>query len=161
MSGHYRGKQGNVCLPVFVDLPERSFFVTSLLFTWSLTPEDKLKDHQKKNGKLSEAVSSNLTNQIFLTSIGAWLTGKRVDTRLRGSKLQMEALVAATEASLRLQEVLNAPSTTIEVATQAMRDKRKATDKFEFLLGMKWPLSLMLFFGASSIIFCSIFDTVA
>lgn len=126
-----------------------------------MTSEDKLKDHQKKNGKLSEAVSSNLTNQIFLTSIGAWLTGKRVDTRLRGSKLQMEALVAATEASLRLHEVLNAPNVTIDTATKAMRDKRQATDKFEFLLGMKWPLSLMLFFGASSIIFRSIFDSVA
>lgn len=89
---------------------------------------------------LNEGGYLNLTGKIFLASLGAWLVGKVINTKLRGSRDEIQAVTNALMASKRFQEELKRPGATVESVIEKMRIKQMSASEFERVLGVRWPL---------------------
>jgi hypothetical protein len=82
----------------------------------------------------------NLTGKIFLASLGAWLVGKVVNTKLRGSQDEITAVSNALMASRRFQEELRKPGASVQSVIEKLRIKQMSASEFERVLGVPWPL---------------------
>ena len=90
--------------------------------------------------KLNEEGYLNLTGKIFLASLGAWMVGKYVNTKLRGSRDEVAAVSNALMASRRFQEELRRPGATVQSVIEKLHIKQMSAAEFERVLGIKWPL---------------------
>lgn len=90
--------------------------------------------------RLNEEGYLNLTGKIFLASLGAWLVGKYVNTKLRGNKNEVTAVSNALVASKRFQEELRSPGASVQSVMDKLRVKHLSAAEFERVLGIKWPL---------------------
>lgn len=90
--------------------------------------------------KLNEEGYLNLTGKIFLASLGAWMVGKYVNTKLRGSRDEVAAVSNALMASKRFQEELRRPGATVQSVIEKLHIKQMSAAEFERVLGIKWPL---------------------
>lgn len=97
-------------------------------------------DSDQKTDLLNEEGYLNLTGKIFLASLGAWLVGKVVNTRLRGSGSEISAVTNALLASKRFQEELRRPGATVQSVIEKLRVKQMSASEFERVLGVRWPL---------------------
>lgn len=82
----------------------------------------------------------NLIGKIFFASVGAWLVGKLVNTKLRGTREQIDAVANALSASRRFQDELNRPGATVDSVVQKLGVKHMSAAEFERVLGVPWPL---------------------
>lgn len=82
----------------------------------------------------------NLLGKIFFGTVAAWLVGKSVNTKLRGSKEQIEVVAEALTASRKFQEELNRPDASVESVVQKLGAKHMSAARFERILGVPWPL---------------------
>ena len=82
----------------------------------------------------------NLLGKIFFGTVAAWLVGKAVSTKLRGSKEQIEAVASALSASRKFQDELNTPGASVESVVQKLGIKHMSASQFERVLGVPWPL---------------------
>lgn len=82
----------------------------------------------------------NLVGKIFFASVGAWLVGKLVNTKLRGTREQIDAVANALSASRRFQDELNRPGATVDSVVQKLGVKHMSAAEFERVLGVPWPL---------------------
>lgn len=82
----------------------------------------------------------NLLGKVFFATLGAWLVGKYVNTKLRGSQSEIEAVGNALAASRRFQDELNRPGATVESVVQKLGIKHMSASEFERVLGVPWPL---------------------
>lgn len=89
---------------------------------------------------LNEEGYLNLTGKIFLASLGAWLVGKVVNTKLRGNRDEVTAVSNALMASRRFQEELRRPGATVQSVIEKLRIKQMSAAEFERVLGVRWPL---------------------
>lgn len=89
---------------------------------------------------LNEEGYLNLTGKIFLASLGAWMVGKYVNTKLRGSRDEVAAVSNALMASRRFQEELRRPGATVQSVIEKLHIKQMSAAEFERVLGIKWPL---------------------
>lgn len=83
---------------------------------------------------------NNLLNRILSATVGATVLGKRVNTRISGNKLQVEAAAAAIAATRDLHETLTRPDATVEAITSALEAKHASALEFERQFGVKFPL---------------------
>jgi hypothetical protein len=90
--------------------------------------------------KLNEEGYLNLTGKIFLASLGAWMVGKYVNTKLRGSRDEVAAVSNALMASKRFQEELRRPGASVQSVIEKLHIKQMSAAEFERVLGIKWPL---------------------
>lgn len=82
----------------------------------------------------------NPLGKIFFTTLGAWLVGKAVNTKIRGSKSQVEALSEALVATKNFQEELYLETATVDSVVEKLNKKHSAAEKFEAEIGLPWPL---------------------
>ena len=82
----------------------------------------------------------NLLGKVFFATLGAWLVGKYVNTKLRGTQSEIEAVGNALAASRRFQDELNRPGASVESVVQKLGIKHMSASEFERVLGVPWPL---------------------
>ena len=82
----------------------------------------------------------SLLGKIFFGTVAAWLVGKAVNTKLRGTKEQIETVAMALSASRRFQDELNKPGASVESVVQKLGIKHMSASQFERVLGVPWPL---------------------
>ena len=82
----------------------------------------------------------NLLGKIFFATLGAWLVGKFVNTKLRGSPQEIEAVANALAASRKFQDELSRPGATVDSVVQKLGIKHMSASEFERVLGVPWPL---------------------
>jgi hypothetical protein len=93
-----------------------------------------------ENETLIEGAYINLTGKLMLASLGAWLVGKFVNTKLRGSRDEIQAVANALMASRRFQDELRSPGATVQSVMDKLRVKQMSASEFERILGVRWPL---------------------
>ena len=94
----------------------------------------------QETGDLKEEFYLNTTGKLLLASLGAWLVGKTVSTKIRGTKEEIRAVANALMASKRFHEELRKPGATLESVSQKLRLKHATAAEFERVLGVRWPL---------------------
>lgn len=82
----------------------------------------------------------NLLGKIFFSAVGAWLVGKKVNLKVRGTPEEIQATQNAMMASRRFQEELERDGATVESVMQNLGLKHAAAREFEKILGVPWPL---------------------
>ena len=82
----------------------------------------------------------NTAGKIFFATLGAWLVGKAVNTKLRGTREQVEAVANVLTASRNFQDELNRPDATVESVVRKLGEKHVSAIEFERVLGLPWPL---------------------
>jgi hypothetical protein len=82
----------------------------------------------------------NLLGKVFLTSLAAWLVGKAVNLKIRGTPEEVNAVAEAMLASRRFQEELNRPGATVDSVMNKLNLKHASVREFEQVLGIKFPL---------------------
>ena len=82
----------------------------------------------------------NLLGKIFFGTLAAWLVGKFVNTKLRGSRNEVEAIGNALASSRRFQDELNRSGATVDSVVQKLGIKHMSASEFERVLGIPWPL---------------------
>lgn len=90
--------------------------------------------------KLNEEYYLNLTGKLLVVSLGAWLVGKLVNMKIRGTRNEITAVSNALLASKRFQEELNRPGASVESVMEKLRVKQMSASEFERVLGVRWPL---------------------
>ena len=93
-----------------------------------------------ENETLIEGAYINLTGKIMLASLGAWLVGKFVNTKLRGNRDEIQAVANALMASRRFQDELRSPGATVQSVMDKLHVKQMSASEFERVLGVRWPL---------------------
>lgn len=93
----------------------------------------------EKKENLNE-LRMNLLGKVFFATLGAWLVGKFVNTKLRGSASEIEAIGNALASSKRFQDELNRPGATVDSVVQKLGIKHMSASEFERVLGVPWPL---------------------
>lgn len=92
------------------------------------------------NKKPINELHTNLLGKIFFTVLGAWLIGKVVNTKIRGSENQVRAIGNALLASRRFQDELNNPGASVESVMHKLGVKNMSASEFERVFGVRWPL---------------------
>jgi hypothetical protein len=92
------------------------------------------------DNRLEEGGHLSFTGKMLLATMGAWLVGKVVNTKIRGSQSEMSAVSNALMASRRFQEELNKPGATVQSVMDKLRIKQMSASEFERVLGVPWPL---------------------
>jgi|SRR5579863_4167770 len=82
----------------------------------------------------------NLLGKIFFVAAAAWLVGRAVNMKIRGSPQEVQAVANAMMASRRFQDELNHPGATVESVMQKLNLKHASAREFERILGVPWPL---------------------
>lgn len=82
----------------------------------------------------------NLLGKIFFTACAAWLVGKAVSLKIRGTPAEVQAVAGAMMASRRFQEELDRPGATVDSVMQRLGLKHASAKEFERTLGIPWPL---------------------
>ena len=91
-------------------------------------------------GMINEGGYLNMTGKIFLASLGAWLVGKYVNTKIRGSEDEVSAVSNALMASRRFQDELRRPGASVQSVIDKLHVKQMSAAEFERQLGVAWPL---------------------
>lgn len=95
---------------------------------------------KEKEEILKEEMFLNFTGKMFIASLGAWLAGKYVNTKLKGTRDEIDAVADALLSSRKFQEELNRPGATVESVIQKLRVKEMSASTFQRVFGIKWPL---------------------
>lgn len=82
----------------------------------------------------------NLLGKIFFAAVGAWLVGKAVNLKIRGTPEEVQAVTNAMMASRTFQEELSRSGATVESVMQKLGLKHASAREFERILGVPWPL---------------------
>lgn len=82
----------------------------------------------------------NFIGKLFFATLGAWLLGRTVNTKLRGSNEQINAVANALSASKKFQDELNRPGATVDSVIQKLGVKHMSASEFERVMGVPWPL---------------------
>lgn len=98
---------------------------------------ENLKGNQKK---LLEDFDLGLTGKILLASLGAWLVGKAVNTKLRGNREEIMAVMNALMSSRRFQDELRNPGASVQSVVEKLKVKQMSAAEFERVFGVPWPL---------------------
>lgn len=82
----------------------------------------------------------NFIGKLFFATLGAWLLGRAVNTKLKGSQEQIQAVANALSASKKFQDELSRPGATVDSVVQKLGVKHMSATEFERVLGVPWPL---------------------
>ncbi len=82
----------------------------------------------------------NFIGKLFFATLGAWLLGRTVNTKIRGSQEQINAVANALSASRKFQDELNRPGATVDSVVHKLGLKHMSASEFERVMGVPWPL---------------------
>lgn len=94
----------------------------------------------KKDDSLHEGYGLSLTGKMLVASLGAWLVGKVVNTKIRGSRDEIEVLANALLSSRKFQDELNRSGASVGSVMEKLRVKQMSASEFERVFGIPWPL---------------------
>ena len=95
---------------------------------------------ENREQQLREEYYLNATGKMLLASLGAWMAGKYVSTKLKGTRDEISAIADVLMSSRKFQEELNRPGASVESVIQKLRVKEMSASTFERVFGIKWPL---------------------
>jgi 8-oxo-dGTP pyrophosphatase MutT (NUDIX family) len=98
------------------------------------------KDIMKESVQPINELHMNLLGKIFFTTLGAWLVGKAVNTKIRGSQNEVRVVTDAMLATKMLHEELKRPDATVESVMDALTTKHVSAKEFEKTFNIPWPL---------------------
>jgi hypothetical protein len=81
----------------------------------------------------------NTLGKLMFAGIAAWIVGKTVRLKIRGTHSQVEAITNAMLASRRFQDELKRPGATVQSVIDRLGLKQASAAEFERVLGVKWP----------------------
>lgn len=102
----------------------------------------------------------NLLGKLFFASCAAWLVGKATNMKIRGTQAEVNAVANAMLASRRFQEELSRPGATVESVMQKLGLKHATAREFERILGVPWPLGIIVLLGSLNAL-VNLFSTIA
>jgi hypothetical protein len=82
----------------------------------------------------------NLLGKIFFAAAAAWLVGKAVNLKIRGTPDEIKAISDAMMASRRFQDELGKSGATVDSVMEKLGLKHASAREFERILGIPWPL---------------------
>ncbi len=82
----------------------------------------------------------NLLGKVFFAAVAAWVVGKAVNLKIRGTPDEIQAVSNAMMASRRFQDELSRPGATVESVMHQLGLKHASAREFERILGVPWPL---------------------
>jgi len=94
----------------------------------------------------------NLLGKIFFATCAAWLVGKATNMKIRGTQDEVQAVADAMMASRRFQDELRRPGATVESVMEKLGLKHASAREFERILGIAWPLVVLITLGAAGFI---------
>ena len=95
----------------------------------------------------------NLLGKIFFTAAAAWVVGKACNLMVRGTMDEVKAVQNALLATRRFQEELNHPAATVDSVMQQLSLKHAAATQFETIIGIPFPLTIIMLIGAGHVAF--------
>lgn len=78
--------------------------------------------------------------RLIYTGCAAWLLGKPMQMRVRGTKEQIAALTEALHTSREFESELKREGATTESVMERLEAKRSAARNFQAAFGVPWPL---------------------
>lgn len=94
----------------------------------------------QKDSKETFGEGLNLAGKLFLGALGAWAVGKVVNTKLRGSKSDMEVISNALWSSRKFQDEMHKPGANFNSVMEKLHVKNMSASEFERTFGIPWPL---------------------
>jgi hypothetical protein len=82
----------------------------------------------------------NLIGKLFFTACAAWLVGKAVNLKVRGTPQEIQAVTNAMLASHRFQDELKKPGATVDSVMNKLNLKHASSSEFSRILGIPWPI---------------------
>lgn len=89
---------------------------------------------------LKEEYYVDLAGKLLITSLSAWIVGKVLNTKLRGSKTEIQAVANVLLASRKFQDELRRPGATVDSVMKKLHTKQLTSDEFKRVFGIPWPL---------------------
>jgi len=102
-------------------------------------PEKNEDAVNESNEQLNE-LHMNLLGKIFFTTLGAWLIGKAVNTKIRGTQDEVRTVANAMLASKQFQEELRRPGASVKSVIDKLGVKHMTAKEFEKTFNIPWPL---------------------
>lgn len=81
----------------------------------------------------------SLLQKLFFVTVVSWLKGNKTNTRIRGSKGNVDALVRVLRATKSFQDELE-HGTSIKSVLDKLEQKNSAVCDFEVVFGVRWLL---------------------
>ena len=81
----------------------------------------------------------NTLGKLMFAGIAAWIIGKNIKLKIRGTQPQVEAVMNAMLASRRFQQELNRPGATVQSVIDKLGLKQASAAEFKKILGIDWP----------------------
>jgi hypothetical protein len=100
---------------------------------------DKAKEKMSESKVINE-LKTNLLGKIFFATVGAWLVGKAVNVKLRGTNEQVQTVANALLASKKFQDELKHPGATVESVMNKLSVKHMTAQEFEKQFNIPFPL---------------------
>lgn len=99
-----------------------------------------MKKRSSDPNELFESGQFNPTSKLLFATLGAWITGKRMNVKVRGTLDEVTAITDALMATKRLHEELLRCDATVETITEKLQKKKESATEFERILGIPWPM---------------------
>lgn len=82
----------------------------------------------------------NLLGKVLFATCAAWIIGKKVNTKIRGTEAEIKAVTDAMISSKRFQDELKRQGATVATVMDKLGLKHASAKEFERILGIPWPL---------------------
>lgn len=96
--------------------------------------------NKKNSTALIETHRPNLANKLLIASMCAWLSGKSVRTKIRGSLSEVKSIADVLAATKNFHDEINRSNATLESVMRKLKEKQEKTAEFERVVGVPWPL---------------------
>lgn len=95
--------------------------------------------------KMLKEANLSWAGKLFFAGVASYLGSitdsmPKIPIKVKASKEQIKAIMDIIQASKEFQEVINQPDVPIEKVIEKIKAKSDAKDRFEKIVGQKWPL---------------------
>ncbi|MFA5706843.1 MAG: NUDIX domain-containing protein [Candidatus Neomarinimicrobiota bacterium] len=98
------------------------------------------ESNEKRENVILEDLGMSLVGKVFFGSIAAWLVGRALGIKIRGTPRQVNAVKDAMLSSRKFRDELQRPGASIDTVINKLNLKNASAQEFERVLGVKWPL---------------------
>ena len=88
----------------------------------------------------ADAWHLTIVGKIFLSALALTVLGQTTGYQIRGTPEEIEAVKGAVLASKKFRYMLTEPDATVESVIALLASKQDATQNFENILGVPWPM---------------------
>ena len=103
---------------------------------------------ENSGGQSINELKLNLLGKVFFVALAGWLVGKATNMKLRGNRDEVVAVANAMMASRTFQDELARPGASIDSVMDNLGLKHASAQEFERILGIPWPLTIVMILSA-------------